>query len=383
MDSPAFAPTVPLARTRFQLPSLRKPYQVSTPTRTGYVRNARSVNGLRMQTWSDPAVTAEYFDFLEGRNQRDVLPDCQSTIVGAGRIGSFLAENGMNDLVLKRGESIPPDAPGPVYVCTRNEDLMNVILSCPPEKKEDLVFLQNGFLERFLRQAQCDKNTKVNCYFAISKLGAKPIDGITETDPEGLTTVCGKWESAFSERLERAGLTCKILKERDFRRSQMEKLIWICAFNLIGAVHGNISMGEVARFHVKEATEMSKELASMIRFTLTVGMLPNIEERLLAYARRVKDFPTGMKEFKWRNGFFYDYSQLAINNKLPDPTPMHTYVISLRLLFFKYFWFTSSYFQLTFLTLSHSYLRANTTYVLCGVVAICRMVSRWALSAGN
>lgn len=328
MFNPAFAPTVPLKYTRFEALSLRKPYQSSIPVQKGCPRSARLTNGLRMQAWSDPAVTQEYFDFLEGRNQRDLLSDCQSTIVGPGRIGSFLAENGMNDLVLKRGEPIPPDAPGPVYVCTRNEDLMNVILSCPPEKKEDLVFLQNGFLERFLRQAQCDKNTKANLYFAITKMGGKPIDGITETDPEGLTTVCGKWEGAFSERLERAGLTCKVLKERDFRRSQMEKLIWISVFNLIGAVHGNITMGEVARFHVREATEMSEELSSMIRFTLTVGMLPKIGERLLAYARRVKDFPTALKEFKWRNGFFYDYSRLAIKNNLADPTPMHTYVAS-------------------------------------------------------
>lgn len=327
MFNPAFALTVPLTHARFEVLPLRKPCQSSRPEQDRCARSARLNKGLRMQTWSDPAVTREYFDYLEGRNQRDLMSDCQSTIVGPGRIGSFLAENGMNDLVLQRGDAIPPDAPGPVYVCTRNEDLMDVILSCPPEKKEDLVFLQNGFLERFLRQAQCDKNTKANIYFAIPTMGAKPIDGITETDPEGLTAVCGKWEGAFSERLERAGLTCKILKERDFRRSQMEKLIWISVFNLLGAVHGNITMGEVARFHVKEATEMSEELASMIRFTLTVGMLPKIEERLLAYARRVKDFPTALKEFKWRNGFFYDYSQLAIKNNLPDPTPMHTYVV--------------------------------------------------------
>lgn len=325
MKSQAFAPSFPHTHTLFTSGlSLCKCRSLSNSVLKVRVRSGHSINNVRMQTWSDPAVTREYFDYLEGRNQREDLADCQSTIVGGGRIGSFLAENGMKDLVLNRGEPIPPDAPGPVYVCTRNDDLLQVISSCPPEKKEDLVFVQNGMLERFLRNHGCDKNTKANLYFAVTKVGAKPIDGITETDPEGLTAVCGKWESAFRERLERAGLTCKILKERDFRRSQMEKLIWISVFNLLGAVHGNISMGEVARFHVNEVTEMSVELASMIRFTLTVGMLPQIEERLLAYARRVKDFPTALKEFKWRNGFFYDYSQLAIKNRLPDPTPMHT-----------------------------------------------------------
>ena len=280
---------------------------------------------MRMQTWSDPAATQEYFDFLSGVNQIEDTTDCQSTIVGAGRIGSFLFEQGGgDDLIIRRGQSIPPDAPGPVYLCTRNDDLEDIITSCPPEKLKDLVILQNGMVEPLLRKYDLTQNTKANLYFAIPKLGAKPIDGITETSPEGLTAVCGKWQGAFHQRLTNSGLSCKILKERDFRRSMLEKLIWISVFNLIGAVHGNISMGEVARAHEQEVTEMSSELATMVRFTLTVGMLSNIEDRLLAYARTVKDFPTAVKEFEWRNGFFYNYSMLAKKNGLPDPSPMHT-----------------------------------------------------------
>lgn len=154
----------------------------------------RAGNDVRMQTWSDPAVTREYFDYLEGRNQREETTDCQSTIVGTGRIGSLLAKYGTDDLMIKRGEAIPSDAPGPVYVCTRNDDLDDIIASCPEEKREDLVFVQNGFLERFLRERQVAENTKANLYFAVPKLGATPIDGITATDPDGLTAVCGKWE---------------------------------------------------------------------------------------------------------------------------------------------------------------------------------------------
>lgn len=277
-----------------------------------------------MQIWSDPAVTKEYMDFLSNINQRDFKKDCTSTIVGSGRIGSFLREQGPgDDLVITRGQSIPEDAPGPVYLCTRNDDLEDIIENCPPSKREDLVFLQNGMLERFLRKHDLSDNTKVNLCFAVSKMGADPIDGITETNPKGLTAVCGKWEGAFQERILKAGLTCNVLKERDFRRSQLEKLIWITVFNLIGAVHGNISMGEVSAMHEKEVTEMSVELATMVRFTLTVGMLSDVEKRLLAYGRAVKDFPTALKEFKWRNGFFYEYSMLAKKNGFPDPTPMH------------------------------------------------------------
>lgn len=320
MVTPAFIPFLPVASAGGASSFLR----TNVTTKKPLPRANKSVHTTRMQVWSDPAVREEYFDYLEGRVQRTETADCQSTIVGAGRIGSFLAEKGKNDLVIKRGESIPPDAPGPVYVCTRNDDMAQVIADCPEEKLEDLVFIQNGMLERFLREKNVSDNTCANLYFAIPRIGAKPIDGITDKNPEGLTAVCGKWEGAVADRLQNANLTCKILKERDFRRSQLEKLIWISCFNLIGAVHGGITMGEVAKMHVDEVTEMGTELAQMVRFTLTVGMLSNIEDRLLAYGRRVKDFPTAVKEFPWRNGFFYDYTQLAKKNGFPDPTPMHT-----------------------------------------------------------
>lgn len=294
--------------------------QKSEPTKP-----QRRYANVKMQAWSDPAVTREYLDFLSGKEKHKATVDCQSTVVGLGRVGEFLrAQGDGTDLVITRGLEIPPDAPGPVYLCTRNDDLEEIINKCPPEKKEDLVFIQNGMLERFLRRHDCSPNTKANIYFAISKKGQDPIDGITETNPEGLTSVYGKWQDAFAERLHKAGLTCKVMKDRDFRRSQLDKLIWICVTNLVGAVHGNISMGEVANMHVKEVTELSVEMATMLRFTLAVGMMPDIEERILAYASRMKDFPTAIKEFKWRNGFFYDYSMLAKNNSLPDPTPMHT-----------------------------------------------------------
>jgi hypothetical protein len=103
----------------------------------------------RAQTWSDPAVTREYIDFLEGKGGQPESEDGPSTIVGAGgRVGNLLAYAGEGeDVFIQRGQVIPPDAPGPVYVCTRTADMEQVIVDCPPEKLDDLVFLQNGFLE--------------------------------------------------------------------------------------------------------------------------------------------------------------------------------------------------------------------------------------------
>lgn len=51
---------------------------------------------------------------------------------------------------------------------------------------------------------------QVLAYFAASKLGEPPIDGKTETNPEGLTAAFGKWASAVAARLHNGGLSCKV-----------------------------------------------------------------------------------------------------------------------------------------------------------------------------
>ena len=267
------------------------------------VSRHRPQRAPRMQTWSDPSVTQDYLDFLSGVNQREATTDCQSTIVGNGRIGEFLQRHGAgDDLVITRGCTIPPDAPGPVYLCTRNDSLEEIVSQCPDLKRDDLVFLQNGMLEPFLQRYGLSENTRANVYFAVTSRGGDAIDGVTTMNPEGLTSVTGKWEGAFASRLSKAGLSCKLLKRHDYRRANLEKLIWIAAFNLVGAVHGGITMGDVADRHTAEVTDMCRELSTMVRFSLTVGMLSDVEERLCAYARSVRDFPTALKEFEWRNG---------------------------------------------------------------------------------
>lgn len=47
-------------------------------------------------------------------------------------------------------------------------------------------------------------------YFAVPKKGAKPIDGRTDANPEGLTGVTGKHAQAFADRLAAGDLSCKV-----------------------------------------------------------------------------------------------------------------------------------------------------------------------------
>ena len=49
-----------------------------------------------------------------------------------------------------------------------------------------------------------------------------------------------------------------------------------------------------------------------------------MEERLCAYARSVAHFPTAVKEFEWRNGYFYDITKEAVQSGTRDPCAFHS-----------------------------------------------------------
>ncbi|WVY90375.1 hypothetical protein V8G54_035889 [Vigna mungo] len=58
-----------------------------------------------------------------------------AVIVGGGRVGRALQDMGTGeDLLVRRGESVPLDFEGPIFVCTRNDDLELVLQSTPPSR---------------------------------------------------------------------------------------------------------------------------------------------------------------------------------------------------------------------------------------------------------
>lgn len=118
-----------------------------------------------------------------------ILPVTTGTIIGGGRIGSFLFEsNSKLDTLITRSapKEISENGSGPIYVCTRNDDLNSVITSTPQTRRSDLVFLQNGILENLLTHHGLNDNTQGLIYFAISKKGETPIDGKTDLNPDGM-----------------------------------------------------------------------------------------------------------------------------------------------------------------------------------------------------
>ncbi|XP_061354369.1 uncharacterized protein LOC133298997 [Gastrolobium bilobum] len=248
-----------------------------------------------------------------------------AVIVGGGRVGKALQDMGTGqDLLVRRGESVPLDFEGPIYVCTRNDDLESVLHSTPPSRWKDLVFFQNGMLEPWLQSKGLNDADQVLAYFAVSKLGETPVDGKTDTNPEGLTAAYGKWASAVSARLNAGGLSCKVLDKEAFQKQMLEKLIWICSVMLVGARNGNVSVGVVEKEFRSELSSLIAELASAAATEKGLAFEEATEDRLCAYSRAVAHFPTAVKEFKWRNGWFYSLSEKATAQGKPDPCPLHT-----------------------------------------------------------
>lgn len=256
-------------------------------------------------------------------------------IVGGGRIGTFMYEsNEKRDLLLgKRDDTVGPETTGPIYICTRNNDLDNIIAKTPSHRLEDLVFLQNGVLTTYLKSKGLEKNTQGLIYFAVSKKGEKPIDGITDLNPDGLTAVTGKWANDFKQRMVKGGLTCHVLDKQAWDVAMLEKHIWICAFMAVGSKYG-ITVGAVEKDHKDEIKELIEELGHAITQEKGIQFPNGLADRLCAYARSVAHFPTALKEFEWRNGYFTDITFNAISTLRPDPCPKHTEIMTLQNMLF-------------------------------------------------
>eukprot|EP00217_Crustomastix_stigmatica_P016846 CAMPEP_0183789298 /NCGR_PEP_ID=MMETSP0803_2-20130417/337_1 /TAXON_ID=195967 /ORGANISM="Crustomastix stigmata, Strain CCMP3273" /LENGTH=294 /DNA_ID=CAMNT_0026033465 /DNA_START=50 /DNA_END=934 /DNA_ORIENTATION=+ len=246
-----------------------------------------------------------------------------ATIVGAnGRVGDALAKMGPgDDLLLFRGDAVPADAPaGPILVCTRNDVLDSIVDSTPEDRRGDLVFLQNGMLQPWLDSRGLSDATQCLVYFAVAKKGEPATDGITDLAPDGLTAVCGKHADAVAARFHGGGLACHVMGPEEFKVCMLEKLIWISAFMLVGARNGGCTVGEVESEHKEEVCQLISELAAGTAAAEGVEFGAQLEERLCAYGRSVAHFPTAVKEFEWRNGYFYGITKAAGT----DPFPTHT-----------------------------------------------------------
>ncbi|CAJ1965853.1 unnamed protein product [Cylindrotheca closterium] len=240
-----------------------------------------------------------------------------ATIIGNGRIGSTLAEAG-NCIVLGRDDNIDENGKGPILIATRNDALDGIIEKCPESRKCDLVFLQNGYLNSYLEQKGLLDNTQVLLYLSVTAIGAEAVDGVTAYNPEGLTAATGIHAEAFARRLSHLGLRCNVVDAASFKPAMFEKLMWIAVFMLIGAAKRCKSVGQAGSEHSGLVDELINELSAAVEKREAIQFPEGTVPRLNAYTDVVSDFPAAVKEFTWRNKYFFDLGdeEVPIHNTL-------------------------------------------------------------------
>lgn len=234
-----------------------------------------------------------------------------AAIVGSGRIGGTLAEAG-NCVVLGRDDSVDPNGEGPILIATRNDALDGIVDKCPENRRKDLVFMQNGYLDEFLKSKGLMENTQVLLYLSVTAKGAAAVDGVTTVNPEGLTAATGVHARAFADRLAALNLKCNVVTPKDYRPAMFEKLMWISTYMLVGAAKGCKSVGEAGSQHGDLVEKIVNELVAAVSAKEGISFPEGTMARLAAYTDVVADFPCGVKEFEWRNKYFYDLGDDAV-----------------------------------------------------------------------
>jgi hypothetical protein len=232
-------------------------------------------------------------------------------IIGAGRIGGALAKAG-ECVVLKRDDKIDPDGTGPILIATRNDALDGIVDSCPESRRKDLVFMQNGYLDNFLKSKDLLDNTQVLLYLSVTAQGVDPIDGVTTVNPEGLTAVTGIHAQAFTDRLASMDLKSNVVTPEDYRPAMFEKLMWISTYMLVGAAKQCKSVGEAGAEYGELVEQIVDELVAAVSAKEGITFPEGTMARLAAYTDVVAGFPCAVKEFEWRNQYFYDLGDESV-----------------------------------------------------------------------
>ena len=86
---------------------------------------------------------------------------------------------------------------------------------------------------------------------------------------------------------------------------------WISTYMLVGTAKECKSVGQAGSAHSQLVQDVIVELSSAVATKEGIIFPPGTIERLAAYTDVVSDFPCGVKEFEWRNKYFYDLGDAA------------------------------------------------------------------------
>lgn len=201
------------------------------PTRTG-----RSTATRLYSTWSNGQAIKEYQDFLESGNQDIPMKDDVPSLIVAPSggdpsswelVAAVVALGAGEDVVIEAGMPLPGEVGGntsyPIYICVYPSELKDFLSNAPEDWKarmSDFVFFSGtkkcGCIEPILKERGLarDSITQVLLGFSLPGPSGKPqdlsikigVDASGEDKWAGESAVCGEWQGAFAERLERNGI---------------------------------------------------------------------------------------------------------------------------------------------------------------------------------
>lgn len=239
----------------------------------------------------------------------------QISIVGAGRIGrtfAKIADSQDIDVVLLSRGARHLLTSGPIVVCTRNDDLKGVLEWIPVERRPDLIFIQNGMLQTWFVEQSLEQVTQALLYIAVANIGDEPVDGLR-------SVVTGPQSAAFVWLMNALELHCTEVSKPRYLLEMLEKLLWNCVFGLLCQVH-TVPVGKVVELYKTQVELLTAELLEIGCSQLNLGNPSPVErqalvERLCDYSKSIPNYTGAVKEWDWRNGWFWDRQQ--------DPNSVH------------------------------------------------------------
>ena len=236
----------------------------------------------------------------------EILPEAHRIgIIGAtGRIGDLLlglaAAQGWHAFPVGRTrDTVGLSRPGrsaPLVVCTRNDDLGQILEKVHPSRRADLVFVQNGMVQPWLAEHGLADCTQGVLYVAVPKVGDTPVGG-------GVSVFKGRWAEAVAGLLAAGGIPAAAVDDEVYAREVAVKLAWICIFGLLGQATGAL-VGVLAESLEPDVRALCAELQPLLALEPGLDLDADaLADRLLEYSRSIAHFPASLKEWRWRNGW--------------------------------------------------------------------------------
>jgi ketopantoate reductase len=240
----------------------------------------------------------------EGRRGEGNSPSVD--VVGAGRIGGALHERarqrGVAGVLVTRTsgwDELATEPGRPILVCTRNDDLADVVARVPPGRRSDLVFVQNGMLRPWLAEHGLAGATRGILFVAVPSRGA-PIE------VGGASPFCGPHAEAVVRWLGALDVAARVVDPDAFAAVELEKLVWNCVFGLLSQALDE-PVGAICDRHAWSLKEVVEELLSVGEPALGVQVdHDELLARLCDYSRSIAGWRGAVREWRWRNGWFVD-----------------------------------------------------------------------------